>query len=101
MGRLCLLFAGLLMISAMSLVTARFQSRQLFVVSDRLNATAHELAIDWRRLQLERAELARNGRIDKIAREDLKMVSAAPDRTIYIKGTLPPTIAKEAAGEHP
>ncbi|HEY9459259.1 MAG TPA: cell division protein FtsL [Paralcaligenes sp.] len=86
MGRLSLLFAALLMILSMSLVTARFQSRQLFVVSDRLDATARQLGTDWLRLQLERAELARNAHIDKVARDDLKMVSTSPQRTIYIKG---------------
>ena len=35
MGRLCLLVAGVLMISAISLVTARYQARQLYVELDR------------------------------------------------------------------
>ncbi len=86
MGRLCALFAVLLMVSAISLVTARFQSRQLFVLTDSLHDKARELDTDWRRLQLERAELARNARIDGVAREELKMVTTSPDRTIYIKG---------------
>ncbi|UYO94488.1 cell division protein FtsL [Pollutimonas sp. M17] len=89
MGRLSLLFACLLMISALSLVTARFQSRQLFVQADRLEDKARELDTDWRRLQLERAELARNARIDATARKELEMVSATPDRTLYIKGQAP------------
>jgi len=87
MGRLSILFAFLLMISAISLVTARFQSRQLFVQVDRLESKARELDTDWRRLQLERAELARNARIDGVAREDLEMVTTSPDRTIYLKGS--------------
>jgi cell division protein FtsL len=98
MGRLCILFAILLMTSAMSLVTARFQSRELFVVRDRLSAQAHELDNDWRRLQLARAELARNARIDRIARTDLGMVSAPPDRTLYIRGNGGTTAANPASG---
>lgn len=86
MGRLCILFAILLMTSAMSLVTARFQSRELFVVLDQLSSRAHELDNDWRRLQLSRAELARNARIDRIARTDLGMMSTPPGNTIYING---------------
>ena len=38
MGRLSILFAFLLMISAISLVTARFQSRQWLVQVDRLES---------------------------------------------------------------
>ncbi|NYT38750.1 cell division protein FtsL [Allopusillimonas soli] len=86
MGRLSLLFAVLLMLSALSLVTARFQARQLFVQAERLDDRARKLDTDWRRLQLERAELARNARIDGVARGDLHMMPASPDRTIYIQG---------------
>ncbi|NYT24902.1 cell division protein FtsL [Alcaligenaceae bacterium] len=84
MGRFCIFLAAVLMVSAISLVTARHQSRQLFVALERLEDRSRELDIDWRRLQLERAELARNARIDHIARTDLGMVTATPDRTIYL-----------------
>ena len=84
MGRLCIFLAAILMVSAISLVTARHQSRQLFVAVERLEDRSRELDIEWRRLQLERAELARNARIDHIARQDLGMVTATPDRSIYL-----------------
>ena len=86
MARLCLVLAAALMLSAISLVTARFQSRQLFVQHDRAVAKARELDIEWRRLQLQRAELARNARIDDVARNELEMITTSPDRTLYIKG---------------
>lgn len=86
MGRLCILFAALLMASSLSLVTARFQSREQFVVWDGLRSQAHHLDNVWRRLQLKRAELASNSRIDRIARTQLGMVSAPPDNTIYVRG---------------
>ena len=84
MVRLCIFFAIALMASAISLVTTRHQSRQLFIAVERLEDRSRELDIEWRRLQLERAELARNARIDHIARTDLGMVTATPDRTIYL-----------------
>jgi cell division protein FtsL len=93
MGRFCVIFATLLMGSAISLVTARFQSRELFVVSDRLSSKTHDLDNDWRRLQLERAELARNARIDQTARDELKMVSVPPGQTIYLDGDAPVSVA--------
>ncbi len=85
MGRLCVVLAVLLMLSAISLVTARFQSRQLFVTTEMLTAKERDLETDWRRLQLERAELARNARTDTIARKELGMTSVGPDRIIYIE----------------
>jgi cell division protein FtsL len=94
MGRLIAIVAVLLMSSAISLVTARFQSRRLFIQSDRLSDKAHELDTDWRRLQLERAELVRNARIDGIARQDLKMVNVAPGSIIYVsQGPNPGSVA--------
>lgn len=97
MARFCLVFAALLMISALSLVTARFQSRQLFVAVDRLEDRARELDTDWRRLQLERAELARNVRIDGMARQELHMVPSTPDRVLYIRR--PQTASQRQGGQ--
>jgi len=90
MMRLSIFLALVLMASAISLVTARHQSRQLFVAVERLEDRSRELDIEWRRLQLERAELARNARIDHIARSDLGMVTATPDRTIYLDTAIEP-----------
>lgn len=84
MARLCIVLAAALMLSAISLVTARHQSRQLFVAVERAEDRSRELDIEWRRLQLERAELARNARIDHVARNELGMVIATPDRSIYL-----------------
>ncbi|HTK01871.1 MAG TPA: cell division protein FtsL [Bordetella sp.] len=84
MGRFSLLLAVILMSCAISLVTSRYQARQLFVDFDRSQAQARDLDNDWRRLQLDRAELARNARVDRAARDDLKMMPIAPDRTIYL-----------------
>lgn len=84
MGRLSLLAAALLMLSAVSLVTSRYQSRQLFIELGRAQAQARDLDTDWRRLQLERAELARNARVDEAARGQLKMIPIVPERTIYL-----------------
>ncbi|MCD0501858.1 cell division protein FtsL [Bordetella petrii] len=84
MSRMSLFVAVLLMLSAISLVTSRYQSRQLFIELERSRSQARTLDTDWRRLQLERAELARNARIDKAARQDLKMIPIVPDRTLYL-----------------
>ena len=95
MGRICIFLSIVLMISAISLVTVRHQSRQLFVAAERLEDRSRELDIEWRRLQLERAELARNARIDHIARTELGMVRATPDRTIYLDSAEVPEGARQ------
>ena len=84
MGRLSFFVAAVLMMSAISLVTVRYQARQLYVELDQSRTKARELDITWRQLQLDRAEHARNAHVDRVAREELKMTSIVPDRTIYI-----------------
>jgi cell division protein FtsL len=89
MGRLTLFAAALLMLSAVSLVTSQYQSRQLYIELERGQAQARDLDIDWRRLQLDRAELTRNARVDRAARETLKLIPIVPDRTIYLNQAAP------------
>lgn len=89
MGRAVIVMAVLLMLAALSLVTARYQSRHLFIQNEQLRAQAGELDIAWRQLQLDRAELSRNARVDRIAREQLRMIPISPNRTLYIRDTNP------------
>lgn len=84
MGRACLLVAVVLMFSALSLVTARYQARQLYDQLDRYKTRSQELEIDWRRLQLDRAAESSNAKVDRLAREELKMTGIVPDRTVYV-----------------
>lgn len=84
MGRAVFVMAILVMLSAISLVTARYQSRHLYIQNEQLVSQSRELNVQWRQLQLERAELARNARVDQIARETLKMVPIVPSKTIYV-----------------
>ena len=96
MGRLNLVVAVLLMLSAISLVTSRYQARQTFVELEQARTSARGHEVDWRQLQLERSELSRNARIDRIARERLQMVSIVPDRTAYInQAPSVPTVPQE------
>jgi len=85
MTRISLFLALVLMASALSLVTARFQYRQLYTQSDRLDGVVRQLDMEWRRLQLERAELTRHARIDDIAKNVLGLVAETPERTLYLR----------------
>jgi cell division protein FtsL len=88
MGRASLLIGLLLLLAALSLVTARYQARLLFIQNEQLLSQSEELDVAWRQLQLERAELSRNARVDEIARGTLRMVPIAPSRTVYIRDTV-------------
>jgi cell division protein FtsL len=85
MGRSVIVLGLLLMLAAMSLVTARYESRHLFIQNEQLLSQARELDVEWRQLQLERADLSRHAKVDAVARDDLRMVPITPKRTIYIR----------------
>ena len=92
MMRLVIVLALFLMLSATALVTVRFSSRELFVASERLKSKTSELDLEWRRLQLERTELASNSRVSTIAKTKLGLIPIGAERTIYIQKTEPAPI---------
>jgi cell division protein FtsL len=61
------------MASALAVVYARHQHRQLFVQLSRLEKARDELDIEFGRLQLEQATWAESNRIDQVARDRLGM----------------------------
>ena len=60
-------------LSAIGVVFARHEHRQLFIALSRLEKARDELNIEFGRLQLEQATWAESNRIDQIARERLGM----------------------------
>ena len=60
-------------VSAIGVVYARHQHRQLFIRLTRLEKTRDELNIEFGRLQLEQATWAESNRIDQVARTRLGM----------------------------
>ncbi|MCW5568059.1 MAG: cell division protein FtsL, partial [Dokdonella sp.] len=60
-------------VSAIGVVHARHQHRQLYVDMTRLERARDELNIEFGRLQLEQATWAESNRIDQVARTRLGM----------------------------
>ncbi|HVI58920.1 MAG TPA: cell division protein FtsL [Luteimonas sp.] len=60
-------------VTAIGVVDARHEHRQLFVQLTRLERARDELNIDFGRLQLEQATWAEANRIDQVARTRLGM----------------------------
>jgi cell division protein FtsL len=60
-------------LSAIGVVFARHEHRQLFIALSRLERARDELNIEFGRLQLEQATWAESNRIDQVARERLGM----------------------------
>lgn len=60
-------------LSAIGVIHARHQHRQLYVALSALERARDELNIEFGRLQLEQATWAESNRVDQLARQRLQM----------------------------
>ena len=86
MTRVNLLLLAVLVASALSLVTARHQSRKLFVDLERAQADARGFETEYGKLSLEQSTWGMPARIEKIAREQLKMQLPDAGRIEVVQG---------------
>ena len=80
MVRLNLLLLGVLVVCALSLVTSRNQARKLFVELEREQLKARIFETEFGQLQLEQSTWAMPVRVEKIARQELRMQLPGPGR---------------------
>ncbi len=90
MSRLNTLLIAILVACALSLVTAQYNERRLFVELERAQADTRKLDIEWNQLQIDQTTYSKHSLIDSIARRDLQMQPVTPARTNYL--TLPSAI---------
>jgi len=72
-------------VSALLVVFARHEHRQLFVQLNKLQRQRDELNIEFGRLQLEQATWAESNRIDQVARERIGMKFPEGGETVVIR----------------
>jgi cell division protein FtsL len=80
MVRVNILLLAVLVLCALSLVTSRHQARKLFVELEREQANARAFETEFGQLQLEQSTWAMPVRVEKIAREQLRMQLPGPGR---------------------
>ncbi len=71
--------------TAIGVVYARHQHRQLFVELTKLERARDELNVDFGRLQLEQATWAESNRIDQVARTRIGMKFPEADEIVVIR----------------
>ena len=86
MARLNLLLLAVLVACAVSLVTSRYQARKLFVELGREQAQSRAYDVEYGQLQLEQSTWATPGRVEKVAREQLKMQVPGAGRIQVVDG---------------
>ena len=84
MVRLNLLLVAMLLVSCVWLIRSSYDSRHLFVELEKAQNREHELQSDRERLLLDKRAQATPLRVEKLAREKLRMFSATPAVTHYV-----------------
>ena len=74
---LTFVFAVICVMSAIALVYAKHESRNLFVELEALTQERDALNIEWGQLQIEQSTWAQHARIEKVATDDLALVRPA------------------------
>ena len=77
MARINLILLAVLTACALGLVTSQHKARKLFAELEHEQERAKQLDVEWGQLQLEQSTWAMHARVEKIARERLRM--SVPD----------------------
>jgi len=91
MTRVNLFLLVILVLCALSLVTSRHQARRLFVELERAQGEARAYETEYGQLELEQSTWGMPARIEKIAREQLRMQLPTPSRTEIVPMAKAPT----------
>jgi cell division protein FtsL len=86
MVKLNLVLLAITVACALSLVTSRHQARKLFVELERAQAQSRAYETEYDQLQLEQSTWAAPARVERLAREQLKMQLPGPGRIQVIEG---------------
>ena len=86
MLRLNLLLLVAAIICALGVVTSQHKARKLFQDLEGEQDRARSLDVEWGQLQLELSTWATHPRIEKIAREKLRMHAPEPAKVIHAGG---------------
>ncbi len=83
MVKLNLLLTLVLVVCALSVVSARHQARKLFVTLQSEQGRSRNLDVEWGQLQLEISTWLMHNRVEEVARGRLHMTTPEPSR-IYV-----------------
>ena len=84
MTRLNLVLLLAVLASALLLVRTQYESRRLFTELDRAAAESRQIELEHERLEVDKRAQATPLRVEKLAKEQLRMRSATPAITQYV-----------------
>lgn len=93
MTRLTLGVLALLAACAIGLVTSQHHARKLFAELEREQARTKALEVEYGQLQLEQSTWAMHARVERLARERLRMGPPEAKRMQVLEAPRPPEVA--------
>ena len=94
MARINLILLLALTACALGLVTSQHKARKLFAELEREQERAKQLDVEWGQLQLEQSTWAMHARVEKIARERLRMSTPDAKRTQMVMPAAPTEVTR-------
>ena len=84
MNKVHLFLLVALLASCLALVRSAYESRRVFAELDKARQEQRRLEADYKRLDAERQAQGTHLRVEKVAREKLRMSTATPAVTAYV-----------------
>lgn len=85
MARVTLILLLLALVSALATVSSNHRARNLFTELEREQTRMRNLEVEWGQLQLEQSTWAGHARVEKIARDKLRMKPPAAGQIVSIE----------------
>ncbi|MCK5189237.1 MAG: cell division protein FtsL [Methylococcales bacterium] len=83
-----LLLTGLVVMfvtSALAVIISKYQSRLVFIEIQKQEKMLDDSEVEWGQLQLELTTLTEENRVERVAKEKLKLRMPQRDKIIYLK----------------
>ncbi len=75
----------LLLMSALAVIMSKYHSRLVFIDIQKHEQMLDNYEVEWGRLQLELTTLTEENRVERVAKEKLKLRMPQREKIIYIK----------------
>ena len=75
----------LLLISALAVIISKYHSRLVFIEIQKQEEMLDNYEVEWGQLQLELTMLTEENRVERVAKERLKLRMPQREKIIYIK----------------
>jgi len=79
---------SILLLSALAVIGSKYQSRDLFIAIQTQKIKLDKYEVEWGQLQLELTTLTEENRVERVAKEQLKLKMPALGQIIYLKPSL-------------